>query len=144
MQSNGYNSGGWAISTLKSTGAEEALAKLPTAVQEAVTRCGAKKKYGFGGQNNTTVMEDVCTLFPLAEVEIFGSAQYSLTGEGTQYEYYKNGGSKGKKLNGANATQWTRSACTWNGTAFVYVAGNGVSGFGAGTGANAVAWAFCF
>ena len=42
------------------------------------------------GNNSSTIETVQDKIFLAAEIEIFGSISYSVSGEGTQYQYYKN------------------------------------------------------
>ena len=54
-------------------------------------------------------------------IEIFGSTTYSVSGEGTQYAYYKAGNSKVKNKGGSAYGWWERSPYSGSSNAFCAV-----------------------
>nr|DAH44551.1 MAG TPA: hypothetical protein [Caudoviricetes sp.] len=141
MNSSNTNSGGWGDSAMRKTHLPEILAQMPSAVQRAVR---AVNKRTSSGEKNSKIVTTEDTLFLLSEIEVFGSASYSFTGEGTQYDYYKSGNSKVKTLNGENTRWWERSP--WRGNAenfcIVYLGDKNI--VAASDGDTGVSFAFCF
>lgn len=74
-------------------------------------------------QSNIETTND--NLFLPSEIEIFGYTKYSGTGEGTQYKYYIDGGSKIKNRYGTAKTWWTRSPRKDNERYYCSVGSNG-------------------
>lgn len=82
-------------------------------------------------------------LFLLSEVEVFGSAIYSVPGEGTQYAYYKAGNSKVKEMQGSASSWWERSPRSGANDCFCIVYGNGNADYNVANNNQGVAFAFC-
>lgn len=84
------------------------------------------------------------TLFLLSEYEIFGTNEYSSTrNEGVQYDYYKNGGSKVKKVSNGAVVWWERSDATI-GSCYCTVNTGGTLGYSTMTYDAGISFAFCF
>lgn len=104
---NGSNAGGYDSSDMHTKHLPGILALMPTAVQNAIKQ--VNKKASAGG-TSSTIETIPCKLFLLAEIEVFGKVTRSVSGEGSQYSYYANGGGKTKSTtSGAKKTQWLRS-----------------------------------
>lgn len=85
--------------------------QLPAALRNVIKT--VKKKSGTGGGSSSGTQQTNDDLFLLSEIEIFGTTTYSVAGEGTQYEWYKAGNSRIKKVNGSarylvGAVAWFR------------------------------------
>ena len=143
MNSSNTNSGGWTSCAMRSTHLPAILALMPTEVQNGIREVN---KLTSAGSKSATINTTADKLFLLSEIEIFGSVSHSKSGEGTQYDYYKAGNSRVKKLNG-NARSWReRSPVGSNSLYFCIVGSNGAASYAT---ANAttnmgVAFAFCF
>ena len=142
MNSSMTNSGGWNSCEMRSTRMGAILNLMPEEVRSAIRE--VKKLTGAGSASSSiTTTND--KLFLLSEVEIDGNPNYSVAGEGSQYEYYRNGGSKIKKVNGANSPWWTRSPVKASRTDFCNTGATGNVAWGASTTyALGVSPAFCF
>lgn len=104
MNRDNTTSGGWKSSAMRTSTMATMKGYLPTAWQTAIKP--VDKKSGLGGYSSsgTETVSDSC--FLLAEIEIFGSTTYSVSGEGTQYAYYKAGNSKVKNWSSGSAGYW--------------------------------------
>ncbi len=141
MNSSDTNEGGWTSCAMRSTHLPAILALMPTEVQNGIREVN---KLTSAGSQSATINTTADKLFLLSEIEIFGSARYSKSGEGTQYDYYKAGNSKIKGYNGNRYTWWGRSPRNNSSTSFCIVYDEG---FTASTDASytyGVAFAFCF
>ena len=96
---------------------------------------------GGGSTSGTEIVSDSC--FLLAEIEIFGSTTYSVSGEGTQYAYYKAGNSKVKNLSGSASHWYGRSPNSGSSNRFCDVNGNGTAGWNPADYSRGVAFGFC-
>lgn len=141
MNSSNTNSGGWTSCAMRSTHLPAILALMPTEVQNGIR---AVNKLTSAGNQSATINTTADKLFLLSEIEIFGSASYSKSGEGTQYDYYKAGNSKVKKFNGSANHWWERSPYGGNSTRFCYVYSNGNAYYNGASNAFGVAFGFCF
>lgn len=87
MNSTNTNVGGWKNCARRAWCNNVFFAALPSAWQSMVKTVNKKVSVG----NNSSTIETVQDkIFLAAEIEIFGSATHSASGEGTQYQYYKN------------------------------------------------------
>ena len=114
---------------------------MPTEVQNGIREVN---KLTSAGSQSATINTTADKLFLLSEIEIFGSVSYSKSGEGTQYDYYKAGNSKVKKFNGSASFWWERSPYGSNSACFCSVYSGGGAGYDGASGANGVAFGFCF
>ena len=121
MNSSDTNVGGWKSSEMRSR-MSEFLGKLDEDLQNVIK--SVNKLTSVGSQSSTieTVSDK---LFLLSEVEIFGSTTYSFAGEGSQYDWYKAGNTKVKKVNGSVGIWWERSPCNDDANTFCNVNSNG-------------------
>ena len=141
MNKSNTNMCGWTRCTMRSTHLPAILALMPTEVQNGIRE--VNKLTSVGGQS-ATINTTADKLFLLSEIEIFGSASNSKSGEGTQYDYYKAGNSKVKKLNGSASIWRERSPYGSDSARFCCVYSTGSATYGNPTYAYGVAFAFCF
>ena len=106
MNISDTNIDGWSGCAMQSRYLPAILALMPTEVQNGIREVN---KLTSAGNSSATINTTADKLFLLSEIEIFGGISYSKSGEGTQYDYYKAGNSKGKKFNGSAHTWWERS-----------------------------------
>ena len=143
MNRNNTNSGGWKSSAMRTSTMETMKGYLPSAWQSIIKPVNKASGTGGGSSSGTETVSDSC--FLLAEIEIFGSIKYSVSGEGTQYAYYKAGNSKVKNKNGSAHSWWERSPRSGNSNYFCRVNSN-ANYIAAYTDANTmlgVAFGFC-
>ena len=107
MNSSKTNIGGWKSSALRTSTMATMKGYMPAAWQTAIKPVNKASGTGGGSTSGTETVSDSC--FLLAEIEIFGSTKYSVSGEGTQYAYYKAGNSKVKYYLNESDIWWTRS-----------------------------------
>lgn len=87
MNSSNTNSGGWE-DCARRTWCNNVYKKcLPTYIQNMIKQ--VKKLTSVGGQGSTIKTSNDYAFLP-SEIELFGSTTYSFSGEGTQYQYFKN------------------------------------------------------
>ena len=103
MNSSNTNVGGWKSSAMRTSTMETMKGYMPAAWQTAIKPVNKASGTGGGSTSGTETASDSC--FLLAEIEIFGSTKYSVSGEGTQYAYYKAGNST-RKNKGGSAYSW--------------------------------------
>lgn len=141
MNSSNTNSGGWKSSAMRTSTMATMKGYLPAAWQTAIKPVNKVSGTGGGPSSGTETVSDSC--FLLAEIEIFGPTTFSVSGEGTQYAYYKAGNSKVKNKGGSAAAWWERSPLSGSSSYFCHVAsGGGAAGYGAST-SFGVAFGFC-
>lgn len=141
MNSSTTNSGGWTSCAMRSTHLQAILALMPSEVQSGVKEMS--KKASAGNQSNT-INTTADGLFLLSEIEVFGSTDTSVSGEGTQYDYYKAGNSCVKTKSGSACGWWLRSPSTSSSGGFCCVSTSGRKNFNDADTFNGVAFAFCF
>ena len=76
-------------------------------------------------------------------IEIFGSTTYSVSGEGTQYAYYKAGNSKVKNKGGSANSWWERAPRSGGSYDFCFVNSFGNANFYGASISLGVAFGFC-
>lgn len=123
MNSSNTNVGGYGSTLMHTTHLPAILALMPAEVQAGIKQVN---KLASAGNQSNTIETIVCKLFLLSEIETFGSAQFSLDGEGSQYAYYSAGNSVIKNVSDAGKDYWGRSPYPNNPGGFYYVnsAGN--------------------
>ena len=141
MNSSNTNSGGWKSSVMRTHTMATMKGYLPDDWEAIIKPVNKASGTGGGSSSGTETVSDSC--FLLAEIEIFGRTTYSVSGEGTQYAYYKAGNSKVKKNSGSPNNWWERSPYSVGSSAFCRVnAGGNSDGNNAG-GGGFVAFGFC-
>ena len=143
MNSSNTNSGGWKSSAMRTSTMKTIKGYMPAAWQTAIKPVNKASGLGGGSSSGTETISDSC--FLLAEIEVFGSNTYSVSGEGNQYAYYKAGNSKVKNLksNGSNYHWWERSPYSGDGNSFCVVYMDGSAIYSNPTMKPLVAFAFC-
>ena len=106
MNTSNTNTGGWNGSAMRGR-MSTYKSQLPAALRNVIKT--VKKKSGTGGGSSSGTQQTNDDLFLLSEIEIFGTTTYSVAGEGTQYEWYKAGNRRIKKVNGSAGSWWERS-----------------------------------
>ena len=141
MNSSNTNRGGWKSCAMRKAHLPAILALMPTAIQNGIREVN---KMTSARDISTTINTTADKLFLLSEIEIFGSVSYSKSGEGTQYDYYKAGNSRVKKLNGGACNWWERSPDGRNSNGFCLVNITGDADYRRANNAFGVAFGFCF
>ena len=141
MNSSNTNSGGWKSSAMRTSTMETMKGYMPTAWQTAIKPVNKAAGIGGGSSSGTETVPDSC--FLLSEIEIFGDTTYSVSGEGTQYAYYKAGNSTVKNKGGSADDWWERSPLSRYSDFFCFVGGNGDPGNDAANSSYGVAFGFC-
>ena len=142
MNSSNTNSGGWKSSAMRTSTMATMKGYLPAAWQTAIKPVNKVSGTGGGSSSGTETVSDSC--FLLAEIEIFGSTTYSVSGEGTQYAYYKAGNSKVKDKGGSADLWWERSPYRLTSYSFCIVDENGnAATLRAANNIASVAFGFC-
>ena len=141
MNSSNTNSGGWKSSAMRTSTMATMKGYLPAAWQTAIKPVNKVSGTGGGSSSGTETVSDSC--FLLAEIEIFGSTTYSVSGEGTQYAYYKAGNSKVKNKGGSANIWWERSPSSGYNNNFCRVISSGAADFHNASFSLGVAFGFC-
>ena len=142
MNNSNTNSGGWASCVMRNSYMATLLTQLPSALQNVIK---AVNKLTSDGNQSATINTTSDKLFLLSEVEIFGSAIKSKSGEGSQYAYYKAGNSKVKKNgpDGSAMVWWERSPNGSNTMHFCSVSTDGGATISVPSESSGVAFGFC-
>lgn len=140
MNTSNTNTGGWNGSAMRGR-MSTYKSQLPAALRNVIKT--VKKKSGTGGGSSSGTQQTNDDLFLLSEIEIFGTTTYSVAGEGTQYEWYKAGNSRIKKVNGSANSWWERSPYSGDTGTFCFVGSSGsANNYGAGI-SFGVSFGFC-
>lgn len=140
MNTSNTNTGSWNGSAMRGR-MSTYKSQLPAALRNVIKT--VKKKSGTGGGSSSGTQQTNDDLFLLSEIEIFGTTTYSVAGEGTQYEWYKAGNTKVKKVNGSAGYWWERSPRSGLTNAFCGVASAGDADFNVASGSYGVSFGFC-
>lgn len=140
MNTSNTNTGGWNGSAMRGR-MSTYKSQLPAALRNVIKT--VKKKSGTGGGSSSGTQQTNDDLFLLSEIEIFGTTTYSVAGEGTQYEWYKAGNSRIKKVNGSAGSWWERSPYSGDATGFCSVNGSGNANGGGADDSDGVSFGFC-
>lgn len=140
MNTSNTNTGGWNGSAMRGR-MSTYKSQLPAALRNVIKT--VKKKSGTGGGSSSGTQQTNDDLFLLSEIEIFGTTTYSVAGEGTQYEWYKAGNSRIKKVNGSANSWWERSPCSGNTNCFCFVNSSGSAGNIGASISFGVSFGFC-
>lgn len=140
MNTSNTNTGGWNGSAMRGR-MSTYKSQLPAALRNVIKT--VKKKSGTGGGSSSGTQQTNDDLFLLSEIEIFGTTTYSVAGEGTQYEWYKAGNSRIKKVNGSASSWWERSPYSGSTGSFCRVYSSGDAYNSAADSSNGVSFGFC-
>lgn len=141
MNIKSTNAGGWTSCRMRTNYMPDILTLMPTEVKNGIHEVS---KLTSAGNKTTIINTTADKLFLLSEIEIFGSTTYSVEGEGTQYDYYKAGNTKVKKLSGSAYIWFERSPVRNATNAFCSVTNNGETNKAVAGYKYGVAFAFCF
>lgn len=140
MNTSNTNTGGWNGSAMRGR-MSTYKSQLPAALRNVIKT--VKKKSGTGGGSSSGTQQTNDDLFLLSEIEIFGTTTYSVAGEGTQYEWYKAGNSRIKKVNGSANYWWERSPRSGDTGFFCSVVSSGNAGNFYAYDSSGVSFGFC-
>lgn len=128
MNTFNTNSGGWEGCVRRTWCNNVYKQCLPTYIQDMMKQ--VKKLTSAGSQSSTIKTSNDYAFLP-SEIEVFGSTTHSFTGEGEQYQYFKNATANRYKKPRFDSTYvsgqyWTRSPRSTVNSSFcmVYVNGN--------------------
>lgn len=140
MNTSNTNTGGWNGSAMRGR-MSTYKSQLPAALRNVIKT--VKKKSGTGGGSSSGTQQTNDDLFLLSEIEIFGTTTYSVAGEGTQYEWYKAGNSRIKKVNGSANSWWERSPYSGYTNYFCNVSSSGGANYYSASSSCGVSFGFC-
>lgn len=145
MNSTSTNSGGWKNCARRTWCNNVFFSALPSVWQSMVKTVNKKASVGSNQSTIETVQDKI---FLAAEIEIFGSRSYSVDGEGTQYQYYKNAIANRYKMPKWSSSYvsnryWERSPRSGYTSGFCAVNADGSAGYGSASNAYGVAPCLC-
>lgn len=140
MNTSNTNTGSWNGSAMRGR-MSTYKSQLPAALRNVIKT--VKKKSGTGGGSSSGTQQTNDDLFLLSEIEIFGTTTYSVAGEGTQYEWYKAGNRRIKKVNGSAYYWWERSPRSGYTGHFCSVNSSGSANYGNADNSFGVSFGFC-
>ena len=139
MNSSATSSTGWYNSKMRTETLTAILAKMPENIQNGIR--AIDKLTATSGSNSTTKTTSD-KLFIFSTMEVDGSAA---SGEEKQYDYYKAGNSKVKKVGSTASMWWLRSPIKNFGGSFDTVSAGGSAGYSSNaTESHGVCFGFCF
>lgn len=144
MNASNTNSGGWNGSRMRTSTLPTLLTQFPAVLQDGAGIKTVNKIASARGQSgNLITSPDRLWLF--SEVEVTGSAQYSVSGEGTIYPLFSTAANRRKGIGagGAAAVWWLRSPNRGTSTPFCCVMASGSVSAGNASSAHGVAPGFC-
>ena len=141
MNSSNTNTTSWDGSKLRTETLAAILTKMPENIQNGIRPVN---KLTATSGSDSTIKTASDKLFTFSEMEVYGNTSNSHRGEGKQYDYYKAGNSKVKKVGGAASWWWLRSPRLNNRMCFCAVYTNGVVYNSNASNSNGVCFGFCF
>lgn len=141
MNSSATNSTGWDGSKMRTETIPAILAKMPVNIQNGIR---AVNKLTATSGSKKTIKTASDKLFTFSEMEVYGSATISYAGEGKQYDYYKAGNSKVKKVGGTASLWWLRSPDMNDNRYFCAVSVTGSISHTVASSSSGVCFGFCF
>lgn len=145
MNSTNTNVGGWKNCARRTWCNNVFFSALPSTWQSMVKTVNKKVSVGNNSSTIDTVQDKI---FLAAEIEMFGSTTYSFSGEGTQYQYYKNATANRYKMpkwtsSYVSHVYWERSPRSGDSAGFCIVYGSGSAGDNGAYAAYGVAPCLC-
>lgn len=141
MNSSNTNNGGWTRCAMRSTHLPTILALMPSEVQAGIKEVNKLTSEGYQSYTINTTADK---LFLLSEIEIYGYTTYSVSGEGTQYDYYKTSSNRRKKVRNNYYAWWGRSPDGQSNLLFCTVTDIGKASSSRASFELGVPFAFCF
>ena len=141
MNSSGTNSTGWNDSEMRTETLPAILAKMPVNIQNGII---AVNKLTATSGSSSTIKTASDKLFTFSEMEVYGGTSNSYSGEGKQYDYYKAGNSKVKKVGRTDSLWWLRSPFKHESYGFCVVDTEGSVVYYDSNRSNGVCFGFCF
>ena len=141
MNSSNTNSTGWDGSKMRTETLAAILAKMPVNIQNGIR---AVNKLTATSGSDSAIKTASDKLFTFSEMEVYGITKKSHAGEGKQYDYFKAGNSKVKKVGSTASWWWLRSPNMNNSSYFCTVDTKGSVGIGSSSSSQGVCFGFCF
>lgn len=141
MNSTNTNKNGWKGSVMRTSTIATLLSQLNSDLSAVIVPVNKLSGVGGGVSSGTETTSD--SLFLLANIEVFGTIDYSFKGEGTRYSYYQNGGSKIKNKSGSAFDWWLRSPRSGDSKLFCRTNSSGSAGSYTSNSYRGVSFGFC-
>ena len=141
MNRTDTNNSGWKSSAMRTSIMATMKGYLPDDWEAIIKPVNKASGLGGGSSSGTETVSDSC--FLLSEIEVFGSTKHSVSGEGTQYAYYKAGNSKVKNRGDRPFDWWERSPKSSENTIFCIVTNYAAASYTNATNGSGVAFGFC-
>ena len=135
------NDTGWDDSKMRTETLPAILAKMPENIRNGIRPVN---KLTATSGSSSTIKTASDKLFTFSEMEVYGSTTYSHSGEGKQYDYYKAGNSKVKKVGSTASRWWLRSPYISGSQYFCAVNEGGLIDANFASGSIGVCFGFCF
>lgn len=135
------NDTGWDDSKMRTETLAAILAKMPENIRNGIRPVN---KLTATSGSSSTIKTASDKLFTFSEMEVYGSTTYSYSGEGKQYDYYKAGNGKVKKVGGTASGWWLRSPNTHNSFNFCTVNISGSVSYSNSDASAGVCFGLCF
>lgn len=143
MNVNRTNNGGWNNCVLRTTTLRNTIYnQLDNSVRKVIKT--VTKKASGGVSNNNALYSSPDTLFLFSEIEVTGSSENSIEGEGTKYPIFTDNTSRVKADTTSTArTWWLRSSHTTDSTKFLHLNTSGTTYHSYADSSNYVCFGFC-
>ncbi len=141
MNGSNTNSGGWNGCARRTWCNNVFRNALPSYLKNLNKQ--TKKLSGTGGGSSSGTQTTNDYAFLLAEIEIFGKTTYSVSGEGSQYAYYKTSSNRIKNVGSSSEDWWERSPYSGDSYIFCLVYSGGNADDSYASNARGLAPCFC-
>ena len=141
MNDTNTNTTSWNGSKIRTETIPAIFAKMPENIRNGIRP--VNKLTATNGENST-IKTTSDKLFVFSEMEVYGSVTNSYSGEGKQYDYYKAGNSKVKKVGSTASWWWLRSPWVSRNYNFCAVNDKGSTAVVSATSPVGVCFGFCF
>ena len=139
MNHEWFNAGGWHCCEMRKWLNADVFGSLPADLRNVIRP--AYKATGIGAVMKGERIASEDKLFLFSQVEVFGHNRFSESGEGTQYEGFKNGCTK-LDGDGEASAWWLRSPRASNATNFCFVISDGSASGNSASSSLGVAFGF--
>ena len=141
MNRTNTNAGGWDTCYMRTTTLKTILSTMPDVVKNNIRDV---KKPTSQGNKLSNIIYSNDKLFLLSEKEVTGTSNTSMPNEGNIYEFYSNGGSKIKSINGVARYWFLRSPNKSTSEHFLTIDYEGNVDNSYASNGFGVSFAFCF
>ena len=142
MSTTASNANGWNGSGMRSYLNNTYYNLLPLELRKVIKPV---RKKASSGSSSPSILTSIDKLFLFSEIEVRGELSYSISGEGKQYEGFKDASNRIKcyRTGTSASTWWLRSAKNGMSTSYVVVEANGSFSYADANSAYMVVYGFC-